>query len=145
MLVTLLMVSGVFWVFQAFATWKVMSTLRVVESLPEVEPPCWPTVSLIVPARDEGLRVRAALETRLSEGYPALEVVLVDDRSVDDTGAQARALAANDARLTVSRVDELPDGWLGKVNALRQGLSVARGEWFLFSDADVHIAPGTMQ
>jgi len=88
--------------------------------------------------------VRRALEARLREGYPSLEVVLVDDRSTDDTGDQARALAALDPPVTVTRVDTLPDGWLGKVHALQQGLLMARGEWILFSDGNVRLAPGTL-
>lgn len=133
------------WVAQATMAALAARSLRTVSSLPLVERADWPTVSLVIPARDEGTTVRAALETRLREGYPRLEVVLVDDRSSDDTGAQARALAEQDARVTVTRVDELPAGWLGKVNALEHGLRVARGEWILFSDADVHLAPGTLR
>lgn len=90
----------------------------------------------------EGAHVLQALKAKLGDGYPALQIVLVDDRSTDDTGAQAKAL--NDPRLTVARLDTLPDGWLGKVNALHRGLESARGEWILFSDADVHLAPGTL-
>jgi cellulose synthase/poly-beta-1,6-N-acetylglucosamine synthase-like glycosyltransferase len=136
--------SGVFWLALAALAWRTARALRVVGSLPPGVCASWPTVSVIIPARDEGAQVRAALEAKLADGYPALELVLVDDRSSDDTGRVARALAASDPRLTVTRVDALPVGWLGKVNALRQGVEVARGEWLLFSDADVHLAPGTL-
>ena len=133
-----------YWLAQAAVAWRLARALRTVASLPLLERSRWPTVSLVVPARNEGDTVRRALEARLREGYPLLEVVLVDDRSTDDTGAQAKAVASFDPRVTVVRVDTLPDGWLGKVNALQQGLLVARGEWILFSDADVHLAPGTL-
>lgn len=141
----LLAVSAFFWVLQLVLLLWTRSVLPRLSSLPQASLQKWPTVSLVVPARDEGATVKAALQGRLNEGYPALEVVFVDDRSTDDTGARARELAATEPRLTVTRVDTLPEGWLGKVNALQQGLSVAKGEWILFSDADVHLAPGTLE
>jgi cellulose synthase/poly-beta-1,6-N-acetylglucosamine synthase-like glycosyltransferase len=138
----LVMVSALYWLAQAVLAARTRLALRTLSSLPEPQRTSWPTVSIIIPARDEGAHVRDALVAKLCDGYPALEVVLVDDRSTDDTGAQASAL--HDSRLTVTRVDALPEGWLGKVNALQQGLAVARGDWILFSDADVHLAPGTL-
>lgn len=134
--------SAVYWLSLAALAARTFMALPTLCSLPAPTRTSWPTLSIVIPARDEGVHVREALRAKLSDGYPALEVVLVDDRSTDDTGAQARAL--NDSRLTVTRVDTLPEGWLGKVNALQQGLEVARGEWILFSDADVHLAPGTL-
>lgn len=134
--------SALYWLALAGLAGRTFLSVRTVASLPEPDRTNWPTLSIVIPARDEGAHVRDALRAKLSDGYPALQVVLVDDRSTDDTGAQA--LALNDARLTVTRVEALPEGWLGKVNALQQGLQVAHGEWILFSDADVHLAPGTL-
>ncbi len=144
-MLVLFAVSAFFWVLQLVLLLRTRAVLPLLSSLPPGRLEKWPTVSLVVPARDEGATVKEALRARLSEGYPALEVVFVDDRSTDDTGAQARALAVTEPRLTVTRVDTLPEGWLGKVHALQQGLWVARGEWILFSDADVHLTPGTLQ
>ena len=104
----------------------------------------WPRVSLIVPARNEVETLGPAMRSRLAEGYPALEVVLVDDRSTDGTGALVDAIAAEDSRVRALHLDSLPPGWLGKLHAMSEGLRRATGEWILFSDADVHLAPGTI-
>jgi hypothetical protein len=117
--------------------------LRQLATLHPPEPEVWPRVSVIVPARDEADRIGPALESRLADDYPDLEIVVVDDRSGDGTGDAARAAGAGDPRLRVVRVDELPEGWLGKVHALDAGVRGSRGEWLLFSDADVHVGPGT--
>ncbi|MEW5741690.1 MAG: glycosyltransferase [Myxococcota bacterium] len=137
-------VSATYWLLLGLALAYTARRVPTFAELPAPRRSQWPTLSLVVPARDEGAHVTEALEARLAEGYPALEVVLVDDRSTDDTGERARALARRDRRVTVTRVDALPEGWLGKVHALERGLAVARGEWLLFSDADVHLAPGTL-
>jgi glycosyltransferase involved in cell wall biosynthesis len=102
-------------------------------------------VSVVIAARDEALSAGPALASRLADDYPDLEVVFVDDRSTDGTGDAARAAGAGDPRLRVVRVDELPQGWLGKVHALDTGAAAATGEWLLFSDADVFVERGTVR
>jgi hypothetical protein len=142
LIAALITLSALHWLGLALLAARTRLALRTVASLPEPNRSTWPTVSIVIPARDEGTHVREALRAKLDDGYPELEVILVDDRSTDDTGDQARALG--DPRLKVTRVDTLPVGWLGKVNALQRGLDASRGEWVLFSDADVHLAPGTL-
>jgi glycosyltransferase involved in cell wall biosynthesis len=119
--------------------------LRTLSQLDPPEPRRWPRVSVVIAARDEAAGLEAALRSRLDDDYPDLEIVLVDDRSTDGTGDIARALAAQDARLSVVRVHELPDGWLGKVHALERGVRRITGDWLLFSDADVHVVPGALR
>ncbi|MCI0571976.1 MAG: glycosyltransferase, partial [Myxococcaceae bacterium] len=108
-------------------------------------PAVWPRVSLVMPARNEEAHLASALQTKLSDTYPELELVLVDDRSTDGTGAVANAFARSEPRLQVVHVEQLPEGWLGKVNAMQRGLESASGTWVLFSDADVHLASGTLE
>lgn len=118
--------------------------LVVLPRLAEVEPArpqAWPRVSVVVAARDEADTLPAAMEAHLRTDYPDVELVVVDDRSTDGTGALADALAARDARVRAVHVTERPDDWMGKVWALREGERHATGEYLLLTDADVHIAP----
>jgi cellulose synthase/poly-beta-1,6-N-acetylglucosamine synthase-like glycosyltransferase len=141
LLTGLALLSVLYWVALAIVSVKTLQGVRPPE--PEGTRTEWPRVSLVVPARNEEAEIEAALRSKLADDYPALEVVFVDDRSTDATGARARAVS--DPRLKVTRVDALPEGWLGKVHAMQRGLEQASGEWILFSDADVRLAPGTLR
>ncbi len=106
----------------------------------------WPTVTAIVPARDEAAGLRPAVASLLRQDYPDLRLVLVDDRSTDGTGCIMAELArAHPDRVQVLRVDRLPPGWLGKTHALWLGAGVATGDWLLFTDADALFAPGCLR
>jgi cellulose synthase/poly-beta-1,6-N-acetylglucosamine synthase-like glycosyltransferase len=98
-------------------------------------------VSVIVAARDEERHIEAAARGLLAQSYPALEVVVVDDRSTDRTAEILNRLQQEDRRLRVLRVRELPAGWLGKNYALQTGAQSATGELLLFADADVIMRP----
>jgi glycosyltransferase involved in cell wall biosynthesis len=151
MMVTTLLFSAVVGCSLAYSLAGLIAITRTMRCIPKLRdleptPPArWPRVSLIVPARDEAEELEAAISSRLGEDYPDLEVIVIDDRSTDRTGAIADAIAARDARVVVEHVSVLPEGWLGKVHALHRGVARASGEWLLFSDADVHFAPGTLR
>lgn len=102
-------------------------------------------VSVIVAARDEARRLAAAADSLLAQDHPGLEFIFVDDRSTDGTGALMDARAATDHRVRVVHVKELPDGWLGKNHALWLGAQHAKGDWLLFIDGDVCLAPGAVR
>jgi hypothetical protein len=108
-------------------------------------PSSWPKVSVIVPCRNEAGGVEKAMSSLLAQDYPDLEIVAVDDRSEDRTGALLDALAAHDSRLIVLHVETLPEGWLGKNHAMRQGARRASGSWFLFTDGDVVFEPQVLK
>jgi hypothetical protein len=104
-----------------------------------------PRLSVVIPALDEADTLEPALRSLLAQDYPDIEVVLVDDRSTDGTGALMDRIAAGDPRVRVVHVTRLPAGWLGKVNALRLGYGQTTGEYVLFTDADIHYAPGALR
>lgn len=103
-----------------------------------------PRVSVIVAARDEERHIDVAVRALLAQDYPDVELIVVDDRSTDSTPELLRAIADDDQRLTIVRVDTLPDGWLGKNHALQRGADRATGELLLFADGDVVLAPDAL-
>lgn len=97
-----------------------------------------PLVSVLVPARNEEGRVLAAcIGSILAQDYGRFEIIAVNDRSTDATGAILHAIAKADARLRVVDGTEPQPGWLGKPHALQQALAASKGEWVLATDADM--------
>lgn len=132
----------------AGAAWDVMRGNRRLTRLASVNlpPPArWPRVSLVFAARNEAATIRAAVPTMLALDYPELELIAVNDRSEDATGAILDELAATEPRLRVDHVRALPAGWLGKNHALHHGAAQATGDWILFTDADIHFAPDALR
>ena len=101
-----------------------------------------PLVSVIVPARNEAANIETCVRSLTASSYPAFEVIVVDDRSEDGTAEIVRSLGAGNARrLCLVEGAELPQGWLGKPWACRQGAAVAEGGLLLFTDADTRHGP----
>lgn len=128
------------------------STAMLVRRCPQLgslrypDPATWPALGVVIPACNEAATIDAVVTSLLAQDYPgSLEIVLVDDRSTDATGAIVDRLAARDPRVTAIHLHAVPDGWLGKVHALQRGLERVRGEFVLFTDADVHFAPGALR
>jgi len=101
------------------------------------EPLQWPSVAIIFAAKDEQREIEEAVRSMLKVDYPNLKYTAVNDRSTDQTGDILNRLAEEDERLNVVHVEELPDGWLGKNNALHQAAVVTDTDYLLFTDADV--------
>lgn len=104
-----------------------------------------PRVSVIIPACNEAETIEPALRRLLSQRYQNLEVIVVNDRSTDATGEILRRIQKESARgFELLEITELPEGWLGKANALQRGAEKATGEILLFTDADVDMEPTTI-
>jgi len=115
---------------------KARRTIRKLAELSQ-ERESWPSVSVIVAARDEEGGISVALDSVLNLHYEKLEVIFVDDRSTDRTGEIVKAKAGRDPRIKLLTIRELPGGWLGKNHALHVGAAAASGDYLLFTDADV--------
>jgi glycosyltransferase involved in cell wall biosynthesis len=107
-----------------------------------------PCISIIVPARNEEDDIEQTLSRLLELEYENYEVIAVDDRSTDRTGAIMDRVAASleaRQRLKVIHVTELPVGWLGKTHAMWAAAQQAQGDWLLFTDADVFFKPDSLR
>ncbi|MFH9735308.1 glycosyltransferase [Streptomyces sp. NPDC017260] len=115
------------------------------------EPAAWPSVCVVVPARDEAAMLPASLPPLLAQDYPGrVEVFLIDDGSTDGTGELACELARRQEGLplTVASPGEPPAGWTGKLWAVRHGIALARArepEYLLLTDADIAHAPDSLR
>jgi chlorobactene glucosyltransferase len=101
-----------------------------------------PSLSVVIPARNEEKGLGRAVEAHCAQDYPGLQVVVVDDGSEDRTPEILSELQGRYPNLTVVSGAPPEAGWLGKPNAQREGLEAATGEYVLFVDADVVYAPG---
>lgn len=132
-------------VFHALRETKQLLRLEQFPPLPDDR---LPPLSLVVAARDEGETIGPALGSLLALEYPLLEVILVDDRSSDDTATIARAIGEahpRGDRLRLIENRELPDGWLGKVHAQHLGVAAASHPLILLTDADVLFSPDALR
>ncbi|MFH8439073.1 glycosyltransferase [Streptomyces sp. NPDC018007] len=115
------------------------------------DPVRWPSVAVVVPARDEAGMLPVSLPSLLVQDYPGeARVILVDDCSSDGTGRLARDLASRygGLPLTVVTSGEPERGWTGKLWALRHGIAVARRDkpdFLLLTDADIAHEPDSLR
>ena len=117
--------------------------LRFLKDIPPA--PAGPTLSIVTAARNEARGIEAAVKSLLRLDYPGLEIVIVNDRSEDDTGAILQRLVVDHPHLKVITIAELPPGWLGKNYALHTGAARATGQLLLFTDADIVFEPSTLR
>jgi hopene-associated glycosyltransferase HpnB len=121
------------------------------ESSAPVSKSDWPSVAVVIPARDEASALPASLASILAQDYPGkLSVVVVDDQSSDGTADAARGAAPKDGRdVAIVAGKALPSGWTGKVWAQAQGIAKADArpapEYLLLTDADIHYAPDALK
>ncbi len=106
------------------------------------------SLTVIVPARNEGKAIEACLRSLLASVGVRLEILAVDDRSTDATGRIMDQIAAEAASgphaIRVLHVTELPDGWMGKTHAMGFAAAEATGDWLLFTDGDMLFAPDVL-
>lgn len=110
------------------------------------EPLLWPSVAVLVPARDEAATVGEVARAMLAQDYPGdFRLIVVDDRSTDGTGEVLRSIA--DPRLAVLTGGPREPGWTGKLWALQQARRAegGRAEYLLLTDADIRHAPDSLR
>ncbi|HHT9159018.1 MAG: hypothetical protein A3G70_00155 [Planctomycetes bacterium RIFCSPLOWO2_12_FULL_39_13] len=136
-------VSAFIWLALTFmpARWRMSERWEAVGN-PYLPVSKLPSLSVIVPARNESTSLPQTLPSWLAQEYPESEIILIDDDSSDGTEDCARGIAEqykHDVRILKGIPP--PPGWTGKLWALQQGISVSSGEWLLFTDADIRHSP----
>jgi chlorobactene glucosyltransferase len=104
-------------------------------------PAAGPLVSVIVPARNEAANIDRLLTSLRATSYEPVEIIVVDDRSTDDTARLIDAHARLDPRVRRIAGEALPADWFGKPWACLQGARAGRGELLAFTDADTTHRP----
>ncbi len=131
----------------ALAMFELLLGFRSLRSLGDIAPesgPTAPAVSVIVAACNEERTIESGLRSLLLQDYENLEIVVVNDRSTDGTGAAIERVRGDFPRLQVVEIADLPAGWLGKTHALHCGADSATGDYLVFSDADVQLERSTI-
>jgi hypothetical protein len=109
------------------------------------DPAHWPTVTIIVPGRNEGHLLAHTLGSLCSMDYPSFRVIFIDDQSTDNTAAVCRELAQKHPHLSVLHNTQPPrDGWIGKTWAVHQAdpyLHDSNTDYLLFTDSDLEYHP----
>ncbi|MCL5283195.1 MAG: glycosyltransferase [Armatimonadetes bacterium] len=137
-------VAFVIWLSRtASLHWSAMRVVRL-DRAPDANTETLPRLSIVLAALNEEHGIEPALKTLLALSFPNLEIIAVNDRSTDRTGKILDRLAAENDRLRVYHIHNLPSGWLGKNHALHFGSQHASGDWILFTDADVHFEPAAL-
>lgn len=95
-----------------------------------------PSVSVLIPARNESENIEKCVISILKQDYPNFEVIVLDDISEDDTLLKLENIKKRYPQLQIYENDKLPDGWTGKNFACYTLSKYARGDWLLFTDAD---------
>ncbi|HOF17490.1 MAG TPA: glycosyltransferase family 2 protein [Phycisphaerae bacterium] len=127
---------GLVWTSRHLLIWRERRTGFLLTADYPGPPRDAPFVSVLVAAKDEEQNIETCVRTMLSQEYPNFEVIVCNDRSADRTGEIVARIAAEDPRVRLVNITELPEGWCGKNNAMRQGARAARGEWICMIDAD---------
>jgi glycosyltransferase involved in cell wall biosynthesis len=137
--------------------WKAVTAAAFLRRVPDLTsparnltPPNNPSITVIIPARNESANIAACLQSLLNQQHSNLHLIAVDDRSNDSTGAIMDSLATQRPdKLTVLHITELPTGWLGKTHAMafaaRHAISLHHPDYLLFTDADILFRPDALR
>lgn len=144
--VAYLLIGPVLWVCFGLALFMGRKRMRLTKLSGQSPSQTPPEVTILIPAKDEGERIRDCIQSALNQDYSRFSVIAIDDRSTDATGAVMDQLAASNPHLRVIHIQHgsLPAGWTGKCNALYTAVGQTQSEWLLFVDSDVILQPNAL-
>ena len=103
-----------------------------------------PLISILIPARNEAENIVRCLRSLLKQDYPNLEIIVLNDNSTDGTSKVVKVITEKENRIRLVEGAPLEDGWTGKNFASHQLSKYAKGEYFIFTDADTLHFPKTV-
>lgn len=143
------------WALAGLWMWRTNEAIRRIGDVPDISTPAWdlippaddaPSLTVVVPARNEGENIRATLECLVASQYKNLRILAMDDRSTDGTKQIVDEFAERyPDRVGAIHIDYLPEGWLGKTFALEVGTRNSASDYLLFTDADVLFSPSSLR
>ncbi|GGG20734.1 glycosyltransferase [Paenibacillus abyssi] len=131
-----------------FSLWNVRQLPKLEDIKPEQRPADGSSaeqlLSILIPARNEAANIEACLRSVMSQAIDreSIEIIVLNDRSEDETAGIVQRLAAIDERVRLIEGTAVPVGWVGKCYACHQLSEAAKGDWWLFLDADARLEPG---
>ena len=150
-------IRTVWWLLTVAWVLRTYDAVHLLPTVPDLTLPDWdalpegtPTLTVVVPARDEAEKIAATIEALMVADYAGVRVLVVDDRSTDGTAAIVDAYVEEYAvrrpgALSAIHIAELPEGWLGKTFALMVGTENSASDYLLFTDADVLFSPSVLR
>ena len=111
--------------------------ISFLKDVPEMANGSEPSVAIIIAVKDEEAEVEEALNSVCKLDYANCKIIVINDRSTDQTPAILNRIAAANPAVSIITINELPAGWLGKNHALYKGYLASSAEWLLFTDADI--------
>ena len=96
-------------------------------------------VSILIPARNEQENIKRCLYSLFDQDYNNIEIIVLDDESDDDTFSLVKKISQEDNRLRVVKGTSVPKSWTGKNWACHQLSKLAKGDFYLFVDADTKL------
>lgn len=103
-----------------------------------------PSLDIVIAVRNEEQDLEKALQSVCHLDYRNYRIIAVNDRSTDATAEILDRFTRQYPQIKVVTITDLPEGWLGKNNALYQGYLNSQAEWMLFTDADVVFHPNAL-
>lgn len=133
--------AAILWLVALLLPWRPWSTRERVDPVPHGGDGRGPSITALIPARNEAATIRDTLQAVLAQ--PGItRVVVVDDQSGDDTAPIVASIAASVPGVCVIPGKATPPGWTGKLWAQQQGLAHVETPLLLLLDADIRLMPG---
>ncbi len=136
----MIIAAWIIFIFTVIQLWVVLLNAIFRQPLPPCPNDFNPLVSILIPARNEEQNIGRLLEAIKKQNWQNFEVLVYNDQSTDKTEQVVEAIAKEDKRFRLINSEGLPNGWLGKNFGCYSLAQEAKGTYFLFLDADVHIS-----